>query len=360
MLDFLRFLGSPFVPKEPADLLAHQKSLLSKYSSLQLFDYACKNKLGLFFLEQVKRTGTLGTLDKEYEKELKKNNELLTSALHVSKVLTSNNIKHAVFKTVMPYPAVTNDVDVLFLDRQELFNETMKFMVKDGFEIIASAPEETMFHDNRNFPHSSGMMKDEYDVDLYRKPAVSHLVYLDVKTVGANLSEVNVPGKGRIKILAPENELVAIIAHAVIVEQLYCLSAYYATLYHLVKLNSNEISRLKMIAKETKVISAMTVHFSLTAALHYATHNFVPAKLEEVLDTLYSPTWKTEVKSLARSYLKMPHRYSLQTFAFALIERLGSGEFRNSLADQILSTLDPRFTKYVAEQILLRRKRETY
>lgn len=357
-LDFLRIIGSPFACEERL-FSSRERSVICQNFS-ELYRYACKNKISLLYLEQIRRRGLLGALAPEYEKQRQKHNELMSTAVHISNILTSGNIKHAVIKTIMPYPAVCNDVDVLFLNPQEDYGLAIQLMFKNGFEVVGVAPEEVMFHDCRYCHHTTGETKDVYDIDLYRKLAMSHLVYLDAQQLGKYVIDMNLSQGGIVRILAPEAELLTTIVHAVVVEQIYCLSVYYATLNYLARLESAGITKLLSLAQETRTNGPLAVHFALTAAIHYAANGFVPEKFEEVLDTLYSVTWKTEVRNLSKSCLKMPHRYSFATLAFSLLEQSKSKEFRASLAAQISSTVNPRFAKRVGSELFSRRTRETY
>jgi hypothetical protein len=357
-LAFLRIIGSPFLPREKT-LSSEYTSLVSDYST-ELYKYACKNKIGLLYLEQIRERGLLGALELEYEKQCLKHRELMSTAVHISDVLTSGNIKHAIIKTIMPYPAVCNDVDVLFLNPQVDYGKAIRLMIKNGFEVVGVAPEEIMFHDSRDCHHTTGPTKDVYDVDLYRKLAMSRLIYLDAEKLGTGVNDVNVLQDGVAKVLAPEAELLTTIVHAVVVEQIYCLSVYYTTLHYLAKLESAGITKFLSLAHETRTSGPLAIHFALTAAIHYAAHGFVPEKFEEILDSLYSVTWKNEVRSLSKSCLKMPHRYSFATLAFSLLERSKSKTFRTSLAAQISSTINPRFAQRVGTEFFSRRTRETY
>src|SRR5690606_12601573 len=85
--------------------------------------------------------------------------------------------------------------------------------------------------------------KDVYDVDLYQKISASKMIYLSKDKLRNYVKNVTISNR-EIKILEPRSELVAIIIHSVIPEMISTLFVYYATLYYLYKMNSEDIEVL--------------------------------------------------------------------------------------------------------------------
>lgn len=240
----LRIIGSPFAPEQKQELPEN------KEESTELYIYAMKNKIGLLYLETLKNQGRLEVfgLESEYQEEHEKHNEQVTTAFRIAKLFNSNNINYIVFKSIMPYPAVPNDIDIVHLGSDDEYKKAKGIILQNGYEEFFGefgsgiSPSQTMFHDSRDGPHLGLSKKDIYDIDLYREIMASYIVYLDREKFKKYVTEMDVSGM-RIRVLEPEAELVALITHSIIPEQLCTFSVYYATLHYLAKMNLEEINR---------------------------------------------------------------------------------------------------------------------
>ena len=354
-LKLLRTVGSPFSSERE---LPHNSD-----EALALYNYASKNKIGLTYLEALKSQGSLKKfgLEVEYKEEQQKYNELRITASRISHRLNSHGINYAVFKSIMPFAVVTNDTDILHLGSGDEYKKAVNVMAQSDYTMIAEegpVPLQVMFHDTRDGSHPILSQKDVYDIDLYREASTSHIVYLDRTKLAKYVTEINVLGE-QVKVLKPEADLVAMIVHALLPEVLYTLLVHYATLYYLRDLNSNEFSEFIHIAKENKVIFSVRTHCSITAELHKEAHGFVPDELKEVLDQLGDNS--REVAILRRTGFKTPHRYSVETFLGAFIEKTKEWRFlRSAVKQTVATTVNPKLAKRVWENLMWRRSRETY
>jgi len=354
-LKLLRTIGSPFGSK--------RESPQDSNEALELYDYASKNKIGLTYLEALRSQGSLKKfgLKVKYEEEQQKYNELRLTASRISHRLNSHRIKYSVFKSIMPFAAVTNDVDILHLGSGDEYNKAVNAIAQaDYTEIVEEGPVplQVMFHDARDGPHPVLSQKDVYDIDLYREASTSHIVYLDRKKLAKYVTEINILGE-QVKVLRPEADLVAMIVHALIPEVLYTLLVHCATLYYLRDSGAKGLSEFIHITKENNVTFPVRTHFSITEELHKEAHGFVPDELKEVLDQLGNNA--REVAILRRTGFKTPHRYSLATFLGAFLEKIKEGKFLRSTVKQIVATaINPKLAKRVWENLLWRRNRETY
>ena len=321
-IKLLRTIGSPFVSEQK------QLSPENKEEALELYEYATKNKIGLAYLESLKDQERLEEfgLKGKYEEEKKKHDEQQVTASRISELFNSHGINYAIFKSIMPFPATPNDVDIIHFGSDDEFNKAAKMMLQSGYiEVKPKADSlQREFHDAKRggyinpHPHE----KDIYDIDLYQETAASYLVYLDKIKLTKHVVEINIRGN-HLRVLKPEAELVAIITHSIIPEQLFTLLAYYATLYYLADRNFN-IDEFIHIAKENNV------------------------------------TYPVRVRCFISNDLKMPHRYSIRALVRTVVEKLKERVFRRSLIKQIISMSNPRLAKWVIENIIWRRMRETY
>lgn len=352
----LRILGSPFVGACESELPTN------KDEAKHLLDYASMNKIALFYLETLRRFNFLEKLglESDYERELIRHDEQKSTLVRVAELFNRHSVNYAVFKSIMPYPATPNDVDILHLGSEQEFHETAYIMVESGYEPIedVSSPAEFEVHDARVCHHAGSHKKDVYDIDLYRRPAASHISYLNRKKLASYVSGTEILGV-QVKTLSPEAELVAIVTHAVPIEQLCTLHVYYASLYHLSEMNSMQLIRVVKIAKDNNVTVPLKAHFSIVSKLHYCAHGFVPEQVNEILGQLGGNN-KREAGKFIRSNMCMPYRYSFATVITSLVERSRDSEFLAGAIRQLLGMLNPRFAWYVLSQVMWRRARDTY
>lgn len=353
-ITLLRTIGSPFA--------SDQELSETKDEALELYNYATKNKIGLFYLETIKDQEKLEEfgLRTKYEEEQRKHDIQAITASRISEVFNSSGVNYAIFKSIMPFPATPNDVDIIHFGSDDEFERATGIMLQSDYMEVKGQvdAEQRMFHDARDgelnpHPHK----KDVYDVDLYQNISASHVLYLDKRKLEKYVTEINV-SSNKLKVLRPEADLVAIIIHSIIPEMLCTLFVYYATLYHLETMNSEEISRFIDIAKANNVTFSVKTHCSLVAELHKAAHGFVPEIIEEVLAELGDKT--RERKNLAKNNFKTPHKYSFSTLIRVLLEKAKEEEFRRSAVKQMVYMSNPKFAIWVLRNIIWRRKRETY
>ena len=197
----------------------------------------------------------------------------------------------------------------------------------------------------------------DVDIDLRKEVAISYIVYLDKNRFRKHITETELPNGGRIKTVTPELDLASVMAHS-LTEQLYLLGEYYTLIYQLHRMNEQETNSFINIVKENRITIAAISYITLTAALCEAAYGKVPEKLNRILDRLGSNV--TEAKSLAKNNLKMPHRYSISTLTRFLLEKMGEGRFRRSVATQMIKLLNPNLAKLVVRELIDRRRREYY
>lgn len=352
-LKLLRVIGSPFVPEH--------ESPKDKDDALELYDYATKNKIGLAYLESLSDQGALEEfeLEPKYEEEQKKHNEQSITAKRISELFNSSGINYAIFKSIMPFSATPNDVDIIHFGSDEEYKKAADIMLQSSYtEVKGQADsEQRMFHDAKcggyldPHPHE----KDVYDVDLYQRIAASYVLYLDKRKLEKYVTTIR---SNKIRVLKPEAELVTVIIHSIIPEQLCTLLVYYATLHYMKHMNSKDIKGFIDIAKENNVTFSVKAHCSLVAELHRAAYGFVPEKVEEILIKLGDE--EKERKILAKNGFQMPHKYSLSAVLRILLEKMREREFRRSVVKQMVYMLNPKLFKWVVYNIIWRRKRETY
>jgi hypothetical protein len=355
-LQLLRIIGSPFYSDH------YVQPDLDKEDAIRLYNYAIKNKIGFSFLEALKNQESLEILGlgAKYAEEIKKHNNQLLTIRRVSQILNSYGVNYAIFKSIMPFSATPNDVDMIHFGSDTEYEYAAQALLKSNYlEVKGEADaQQRMFHDislgGYVNPHKG---KDIFDIDLYQKISASQLLYLNKKTIEKNTKYLNISGDN-VRVLDNETELVSIIIHSIFPEMLCTLQAYYATLYYLKQLDAKEINKFLLVAKENNVLYAVKAHFSLAAELHKVAYGLVPEKIEDLLLNIGNE--KSERMILARNNFKMPHMYSMITIMRVLFEKSKEPEFDMSIISQLLFMLNPKSAKWVLYNILWRRTRETY
>jgi hypothetical protein len=192
-------------------------------------------------------------------------------------------------------------------------------------------------------------------IDLYEEIAISSTVYIDKEKLVDNVQETRLPNHRSIKTLTREADMATVIAHSLIKEQMYPLSEYYTFIHHL---NEMDVSKFIQIIKENNLTTAARGHTTLSAILQYHATGTVPDKLKLILESFGIAS--LESKLSFQRHLKMPHKYSLITVARSLLEIMKGRKCRDSMAAQILRTLDPVFAEDLLNKSIDHLMRETY
>ena len=353
-LKLLRIIGSPF---ESGNGLA-----VSKDEASELYDLAKINKVGLTYLSALAAQSRLqeSGLETEYQQEMKKQRDQEITIKRVAEVFDSTDIPYVVIKSIMPFPALPNDVDVLFLGSNKEYAEAANRLKQSGFKEIreASVPLCVPFYDMRQGLYSNKGEKGPFNVDLYEEiSAASHLIYLAKRKLGKHVTETTILGKS-VKILQPEVDLLVIITHSIIEVQLYTLLIHYATLHYLARLDSPGIDRLISLAKENNITFALKVHFSLAINLEKLARRAVPEKLKGIQAKL-GVEQKEAMISRKRDF-RLPHHYSLLTIARVLLGKTKEKEFSHSSVRQAISMLNPKEFGRIVRALSVRRSRTIY
>jgi hypothetical protein len=336
-LELLRLIGSPYAKTtQISNVNLHERSL---------YEYSKKNKISLLYLESLKKSHSLYTLEPIYRKEQAQYLKTLSAIARVSTVLAKKNIEHAVFKTVRPYKSTTVDIDIIVLGDKTCQKESLKAMLGAGYEMVTSGPMSVTLWDK----------EASIAIDLYEQVAVSYITYIDKEKLFAHVASVKLSNKKHIKSLNPEADLASIIAHSIIKEQMYTLSEYYTFIHYLKQL---DVQTFLQIVKQNNLTTSTKTHASLTALLHRATHKSVPDKLQQIINTLGEEN--LEMASIIQNDFRTPHKYHILTVARALLEITKGKKTRESIATQILNMTNLDFAKKFVRDLMKHVVRETY
>jgi hypothetical protein len=263
----------------------------------------------------------------------------------VIQLLGENGIKYATFKSIKPYPEVTVDIDFLILNSYE---QALERLQGAGYRLIERGPLSSTLRDP----------EIKIDYDIYDEVGVSNIIYLDKDKAADYIVEKQFQTGGYIDSLSPSIDLLAVIAHSVIKEQMYTLSEYYTTLFYLKNMEGVEIKKFLDMTDRLKLRNAVKAHIGLTYYLHKLVHGVEPTPLRRIASSVVLNNF--EVERCIRNGLNMPHKFHPITLFRAFGDKLQESKSRRSFAKQIRSMMSPSFTMSFIPKFLSHVTRETY
>jgi hypothetical protein len=347
----LNIIGSPFNSSQ----YLHPED----YNSVELFNIAQKNKIGLLFLEALAKQNKLaGELQIELGRQRKINETLQVTMLRAAAILNAAKCKYAVIKSIYPFPATPNDVDILVLGNGSEYKNTIALMKYNYFQLIGKeAPLEVCLHDSSRGRHlinteESAYVKDPLDVDIYNEVGAGHIIYMD-KTKLVNRTSETIIKSTKIKILEPTAEIVLSIFHSIYPERLYTLLLHFHILYMIRDMASADVEEFLQVCNENKMSGVASLVLNLTDFVQKKCLDQSPEKLTDLIEAL--PKFKSQVR-----VTKLPYLYSVQDTLKAFWSKKADLVFTRSVIRQTLSVLNPQYMSYVVNVHRSRTKRETY
>ena len=340
-IELVKFIGSPFLPGAEA----------VDGDTKELYAYAIRNRIPFFYLGALKRQDKLGELREEYDIRQKRYLRMLDAMVKISDFLDSINVESAIFKTIKPYPAVCNDVDVICLGSDKDYEKIIEAMLRAGYE---KAPPPSVSPRQTKLVHSV----EGHVIDLHKNIGISGIVYMDKKRLNKYKTKVKLTSGSRVNALTPQADLAIVMLHSIVSEQLYTLADYYTTVYNLTRMDAKGIDNFINTVKENHLTFVARIYLSLTSTLHQTVFGEIHEKLSSMLGRL-GGTDKTETKRLVENEFKVPHKYLFITVIKALLEKMKERETRKSIWPQIRYSLNPKNALFLAKATWHHRTRET-
>lgn len=348
----MSILGSPFVSEEYDVKLSDKKMN-------ELYEIAYKNKVGLFFLDRIKKSHPLGSLEKCYFRDLERYNETCKTAIKLSSVLKQFTEEFALFKFMKPYPHTPSDVDVLFFLSNERYLDTVEELINHGYYRIAESPSQIVVYDlragyeNMDTRSVGGKKGGKYYIDLYGDVSASHFVYINQESLKDYRAKIRFED-GEIQTLNHVADLAVILTHSIIPEQLFTLGDYYTALNYIKDMKKKELKNLVDIFDVNNINNAGIASLNLTNAFHFQVHGFHIDKISYLVEEM-GGEMNLDIN------LSAPYRYSTQTLFKVLLERMKNRNGLGTMGSQLFHTAtNPRMFKWVLYNIVFRRSRDTY
>ncbi|MGB7533086.1 MAG: hypothetical protein WA977_08965 [Halobacteriota archaeon] len=341
-IKILRIVGFPGI--------ARKELLVNDAESLELYDFAIKNKVPLLYLESLKRQGKLNKLKTKLDGEREKYLKFIGGVGRVSKIFNTAGIDYSLFKTIKPYPAVPGDIDILIMGDATMCERAVGVLREAGYKYIGATNPGPSLEDFVD-------PKDNIVIDLQEEVSLSYLIYMDKNKFWDQTIEIKLPSGEKIKNVAPELDLAIVIIHS-LTEHLYTLGDYYTFIYRLSEMREKDINNFIDTLDEHKIRGIARAFITITDILCEAAYGEKPENLDYLLNELKYDA--CEAKNVIKSNFKMPHRYNVITIGRTLLEKTKEKRFQRSVATQMLKMVNPMLTKFIVSEFIERRRREYY
>ncbi len=370
-LKLIRTIGSPFVPGE--EIPAADKE------SLELYCLAVNNKIPVLYLEALHQQGKLGELEEKYSEWKAKYPVFIDEVEKVSKVLEDGGVSFAIYKTIKPYPALLNDIDLLIMGDNYMYRKAAEILLRAHYSVeLPGIVEAESLTDDEAYkraarlatkptsrkgehisPTSTNFVTPDHNIliDLRKELAMNYTLWMDKNNFREYIIRAKLCSGGEIKTLTPELDLACTVAHT-FSEHLYLLGDYYTFLFQLSKMGEREVNEFANIVRDNEIAFAARVFITITAALYQAAHGVLPKELQVMCDKFGSDN--NELKNIIRNNFHTPHRYKIITIVKTLLEKTKDRKFRRSVLKQILSMISPAQAKLVIGELIKKRKKEAY
>lgn len=370
-LKLLRTIGSPLVEGEEAPAAGEE--------SLELYNLAVKNRISMLYLETLQRQGKLSKLAAKYEEEKAKYLTFIDEVARVSRVLDDGGINFAIYKTIRPYPALLNDIDIITMDDDDMYKKAAEMLLRSHYNVglpgivdtesltddaayqrAAKLATKPTSHKGAHIsPTSTSFVAPGNNIliDLRKELAMNYTLWMDKNKFRDHIISTKLSNGEEIKTLRPELDLACIVAHS-FTEHLYLLGDYYTFLFQLSKMGGSEIDQFASMVKENRITLAARVFTTITAGLCQAAYGVIPKALYVIGEKFGSDN--NELKNMVRNNFNIPHRYKMLTLARFLLEKTREGRARKGILRQMLSMLNPMQAKLVIRLLIDKRRKEIY
>ena len=329
-------IGSPFLYSKPSSEGANRAIVL---------DYAKKNRMPQLYLRSLYEKGVSDSITDDYEGMMSQWYEIEFRVKKVMYFLNNNGIEYVTFKSMKPYREVTVDIDLLILSNYE---RCLEVLTDAGYKLLERGPLSSTFRDP----------EFKIDYDIYDEVGVSHIIYYDKEKVEEYIYHKPLQTGDSIPSYTPVADLLAVIGHSVIKEQIYLLAEYYTTLYYLRDMTETDIDLLLDLAERLSLKEAAKTHLCITEYIYRTINGDAPPRLSYLVEKLGIN--KREITRLEKSDLKMPHKFHALTLAKCFLEKLGEAKAFKSMTRQLIFMMNPRFTKSFLSKFIKHVTRETY
>jgi len=339
----LNIVGTPF--NEP------NFDGLEKYDVKELYQTAFNNKIGLLFLESLAEKNKIGELTVELESQRKLKLQQQNTWQRTADVLNKTGCKYVIIKSIFPFPAIPNDVDVLMLGGDKDYRKAIEYLKNDKFVVLDEAALEINLRDATTAKTLKNLEKEWVDIDIYKEVGASHLIYMDKNKLKNYLEEVSFYDR-KVSVLKPQAELATNIFHAIYPERIYTLLLHLLILHTIKNMIPSDEEDFLKLCSEQKIENAVLNTLRVTESIQEICFGESPMKLSKLREKFGK---KKEI------YLqKIPYVYPIGILFRSLVGKTRQGIFLKSFLKQIVFMFNPRTAQFVIKIYKERSDRDTY
>ena len=320
-----------------------------------LYSLACKNKIGLLFLQAFLRSFSYESFDHLLDKEFNSYTHLIQTAQRASSILERTKVRYAVIKSVMPFPAVPNDVDIVIFDDMESYRRSLEALKNNYFEPLGeSAPLEDCLHDTtRGGRHLDPAVKDPFDVDIYREIGASHIIYMNKNKLERYCTNKTVDNRYSFSVLEKPAEMAVYMFHSIFPERIYTLLLHYYILYTIEEMNQSQTDEFVSICVENRITRAVLNCLRITENIQKQYFGQCEDKITR-LRQRFGPKKQFEIFCL-------PFKYPLSMIMDSFWNKKTDLVFTKSVLNQVFHLIKSReIRNHVINEYIHRKNRETY
>lgn len=328
----MSIIGSPFVNN------VSQMGDCKDIDYEKLYAYAWENRVELLFLRALEKKHLLKGF--EDRKEILEKRSFFTRkvAADASKALQASNVDHIVFKSIKPFPATPNDVDIVCLGNKKEYQKGLNAFYNAGFKFIEKAPMQTVLYhplgEGKVGPKKKG---GTWYIDFYRGVATDYYEYINKESLSKYRIERDVEGQKTI-LLTPEPELAIVLFHNVFPEKTCHLEHLYLCLFALID-SSFDLNKFIQFSEDNCLERGIKANLTVFEALHKKVFGVVPEPIEMLLDR-----WgrnKSIQDGLSSVNYNMKYIFSGAEFWKVFFSKQREAYSRKSLIRQCVYMLNP-------------------
>jgi len=325
--------------------LVKKHELINEEINLEEYYFFVKrNKMRLLFLNSINEEDLNDTLYKEKQLLLKRKKNVDSLIVRISNILENNNVRYSFFKTIRPYDEVTVDVDLVLYDD---FDIVMNKISEYNMTLLKHGPLSSTFR-------SVDLMMD---VDFYRDVGVSYFIYLDNAELAHHIIKKQFD-KGSIKVLSSMADILSIVSHSLIKEQLYVLSEFFTYIDYVNGMEVIELDQLITLSKRWNLHNCLSIHNSITCYIYEVAMGELTENLNYLKKNLL--LCERDISIIKEGNLEFPYKYNYKSVIKVMIEKSKNPKTRRSILTQILCLFNPFFLVEFSKDLYRHLTREVY
>jgi hypothetical protein len=336
----LEIVGTPY--NEPI-------SNLPDLDLKKLYNYSYKNKIELLFLKSLEKHGRLNNLEEEFKIQKRRKELQQNTWRRTVDTLNEINCKYAIIKSIFPFDAVPNDVDVIILGNNNEYRKAIDFLQKNNFKLLEEASLEVNLIDNTTTNIDNYYPVNE--IDLYKEIGASKLIYMNKEKLSKYLQKIKI-GDRDVGGFKPHAEMAISMFHTIYPERIYTLLVHLLILDTIKKMKSKEYDEFLEICNEQKIGKGISKVLNITEKIQEEFFGEIPKDVIE----LHSLIGKREQIDLKQ----VPYIYPMSDVFVSLTEKLKEGKFFNSSLKQLIHMFNPNTAKFIIKVNRDRSQRDTY